>query len=83
MKHYCVFEITRTEEGNPRSRMVEEFGNDYESANEYCESMNNFIKKGDKVNFILRCLEKEEFENIDKYNPFLTSIKVKKTNIIK
>lgn len=67
-KHYCIFEINKD---TKKHSFVTDFGANYKEAVEICESMNNFRKQDMHVYFCVRCLEKEEFDNLENYNPFL------------
>lgn len=76
MKHYCIFEITHPDKHSELNewKFVEDFGEVFTDADEMCQSMNNFRKLEEEVSFIVRCLEQEEFEHIEDYNPFLRTI---------
>lgn len=76
MKHYCIFEIIHTDKHSElyEWKFVEDFGEVFTDADEICQSMNNFRKPKEEVSFIVRCLEQEEFEHIENYNPFLFGI---------
>ena len=75
-KHYCIFEINKE---TKKHKFVDDYGEDYTAADEMCQSMNNFRTPDMPVYFCVRCLEQEEFEHIENYNPFLTAIVVTKT----
>ena len=42
-------------------------------------TVNNFRTPDMPVYFCVRCLEQEEFEHIENYNPFLTAVVITKT----
>ena len=75
-KHHCIFEINKE---TKKHKFVDDYGEDYTAADEMCQSMNNFRTPDMPVYFCVRCLEQEEFEHIDNYNPFLTARVVMKT----
>ena len=75
-KHHCIFEINKE---TKKHKFVDDYGEDYTAADEMCQSMNNFRTPDMPVYFCVRCLEQEEFEHIENYNPFLTAIAVTKT----
>ena len=75
-KHHCIFEINKE---TKKHKFVDDYGEDYTAADEMCQSMNNFRTPDMPVYFCVRCLEQEEFEHIENYNPFLTAIVVTKT----
>lgn len=76
--HHCIFEINKD---TKTYNYVDDFGNDFTAAEEFCQSMNNFRKPNMHVYFCIRCLEQEEFANIENYNPILQIvIKVRKKN---
>ncbi len=75
-KHHCIFEINKEMK---KHKFVDDYGEDYTAADEMCQSMNNFRTPDMPVYFCVRCLEQEEFEHIENYNPFLTAIVVTKT----
>lgn len=75
-KHHCIFEINKK---TKKHKFVDDYGEDYTAADEMCQSMNNFRTPDMPVYFCVRCLEQEEFEHIENYNPFLTAIVVTKT----
>lgn len=75
-KHHCIFEINKE---TKKHKFVDDYGEDYTAADEMCQSMNNFRTPDMPVYFCVRCLEQEEFEHIENYNPFLTAIVVMKT----
>ena len=70
-KHYCIFENL-----NGKSSFVTDFDN-YDAADEFCASMNNFRKPGSNVTYFTRCLEQEEFDDIKNYDPTLSVITLK------
>ena len=80
-KHHCIFEISHPNKHseNTQTRFVDDYGEDYTAADEMRQSMNNFRTPDMPVYFCVRCLEQEEFEHIENYNPFLTAIVVTKT----
>ncbi len=78
MKHFCIFEITRSED-NPKtfkSKFVEDFEEDFSAADDMCQSMNNFRESKENYWFCLRCLEQEEFDDIKNYSPLLHSVTI-------
>lgn len=75
-KHHCIFEINKE---TKKHKFVDDYGEDYTAADEMCQSMNNFRTPDMPVYFCVRCLEPEEFEYIENYNPFLTAIVETKT----
>jgi len=75
-KHHCIFEINKE---TKKHKFVDDYGEDYTAADEMCQSMNNFRTPDMPVYFCVRCLEQEEFEHIENYNPFLTAIVITKT----
>ena len=77
-KHYCIFEINKE---TKKHKFVDDYGEDYTAADEICQSMNNFRTADMSVYFCVRCLEKEEFDHIENYSPFISSIMVQ--NVIK
>jgi|GEM_PF-7081586 len=48
----------------------------FTAADEMCQSMNNFRTPDMPVYFCVRCLEQEEFDNIENYNPVLGPVTV-------
>ena len=74
-KHHCIFEINK-ETGE--YKYVDDYGEDYIAADEMCQSMNNFRTPDMPVYFCARCLEQEEFDNIENYSPFLNSVTISK-----
>lgn len=78
MKHYCIFEITHSNKHSEvaQTRFVDEYGEDYTAADEMCQSMNNFRKPEEEVRFCVRCLEQEEFDDIENYNPIISAITI-------
>ena len=75
-KHYCIFEINKE---TKKHKFVDDYGEDYTAADEMCQSMNNFRTPDIPVYYCVRCLEQEDFEHIENYNPFLTAIVITKT----
>ena len=75
-KHHCIFEINKE---TKKHKFVDDYGEDYNAADDMCQSMNNFRTPDMPVYFCVRCLEQEEFEHIENYNPLLTAIVVIKT----
>ena len=75
-KHHCIFEINKE---TKKYKFVDDYGEDYTTADEMCQSMNNFRTPDMPVYFCVRCLEQEEFEHIENYDPFLTAIVITKT----
>ena len=77
-KHHCIFEITQPNIHSElyKASFVDDYGENYTAADEMCQSMNNFRTPDMPVYFCVRCLEQEEFEHIENYNPFLTAITV-------
>ena len=73
MKHYCIFEISHPNKNseNTQTRFVDDYGEDYTAAEEMCTSMNNFRKPEEEVRFCVRCLEQEEFDDVQNYNPII------------
>lgn len=80
MKHYCIFEINKK---TKKHRLVDDFNEDYEAASVMCGTLNNFRAPEMPVIFCVRCLEQGEFEHIDDYSPFLNTIVITKTIVIK
>lgn len=93
-KHYCIFEITQPNIHSPLDKLsfVDDYGEDYNAADDMCKSMQNFRPKDKFVYFILRCLEQEEFDAVqdflkenphgdvsEVYSPFTQKIVVTKT----
>lgn len=75
MKHYCIFGI------NTKAKkyvFVDDFGNNYNLADEMCQSMNNFSWNDKPVYFCVRCLEQSEFDDLKNYNPISTTIVITK-----
>ena len=75
-KHHCIFEINKE---TKKHKFVDDYGENYTAADEMCQSMNNFRTPDMPVYFCVRCLEQEEFEHIENYNPFLTAIVITET----
>ena len=77
-KHHCIFEITQPNIHSElyKASFVQDYGEDYTAADEMCQSMNNFRKPEDEVRFCLRCLEQEEFDDIENYNPIISAITI-------
>lgn len=71
--HHCIFEINKE---TMKCNFVTEFGEDISSAEDFCESMNNFRTPNMPVYFCVRCLTQNEFDNIEIYNPCITSVMV-------
>lgn len=69
-KHYCIFEINKVS----KKYQVVDYYYDYDVADKMCQSMNNFLSSDAPVYFCVRCLEKEEFDNIQNYSPFISAI---------
>lgn len=69
-KHYCIFEINKV----TKKYQVVDYYNDYSSADEMCKSMNNFLSPDAPVYFCVRCLEQDEFDNIQNYSPYISAI---------
>ena len=76
MKHYCIFEISHPNKNseNTQTRFVDDYGEDYTAAEEMCTSMNNFRKPEEEVRFCVRCLEQEEFDDVQNYNPIIKAM---------
>ena len=72
-KHHCIFEINKD---TKKHKFVDDYGEDYTTADEMCQSMNNFRTPNMPVYFCVRCLEQEEFDNIENYNPILSLITI-------
>jgi len=70
-KHHCIFEINKE---TKKHKSVDDYGEDYDAADDMCQTMNNFRTPDMPVYFCVRCLEQEEFDNIQNYNPSLTTI---------
>ncbi len=79
MKHYCIFAIN---EKTKAHMVVDDFNEDYKAASIMCETLNNFRAPEMPVYFCIRCLEQEEYEHIEDYNPFLNTIVIIKTKVI-
>lgn len=84
MKHFCIFEITQSNKNSKlsKAKFVNDYGENYTSADLMCQSMNNFRKPNEPVCFIVRCLEQEEYDQIENYNPFVTAITITTTKRI-
>lgn len=69
MKHFCIFEITQPNIHSEKykARFVDEYGEDFSTADDMCQSMNNFRPKDEFVRFLVRCLEQEEFDVVQEY----------------
>jgi len=78
MKHHCIFEINKR---TGKHKFVDDYGEDYNAADEMCQSMNIFRSPGDEVRFFVRCLEQEEFDDIDNYTPFLFALIIKMSEL--
>ena len=78
MKHFCIFEISHPNKHSevPQTRFVDDYGEDFTAADEMCQSMNNFRNPEDEVRFCVRCLEQEEFDDIENYNPIISAITI-------
>lgn len=76
MQHFCIFEISHPNKHSElyKSTFVEDFGEDKDSADEMCDSMMNFRKPEDELWFCVRCLDQEEFDDIENYSPILRQI---------
>ena len=72
-KHHCIFEINKE---TKKHKFVDDYGEDYTAADEMCQSMNNFRTSDMPVYFCVRCLEQEEFDDIENYSPFISAITV-------
>ena len=94
MKHHCIFEITQPNIHSElyKASFVDDYGEDYNAADDMYKSMQNFKPKDKFVHFILRCLEQEEFDIVqdflkenprgdvsEVYSPFTQKIVVTKT----
>lgn len=71
MNHFCIFEINMETKSH---KFFDDFGEDYEAANDCCQSMNNFRSPDMPVYYCMRCLDPDEFDNIDTYSPFIESV---------
>ena len=72
-KHHCIFEINKE---TKKHKFVDDYGEDYDAADDMCQSMNNFRTPNMPVYFCVRCLEQEEFDDIENYSPFISAITV-------
>lgn len=72
--HHCIFEINTD---TKKYKFVSDFCDDYTSAEEFCQSMNNFRTANMPVYFCVRLLDQNEFENISNYNPLISAIQLK------
>lgn len=81
MKHFCIFEITQPFKHGKvfKSTFIDDYGEDYTSADLMCQSMNNFREPNEPVLFVVRCLEQNEYDQIENYNPFITAIMITTT----
>ena len=70
-KHHCIFEINKE---TKKHKFVDDYGEDYDAADDMCQTMNNFRTPDMPVYFCVRRLVQEEFDNIQNYNPSLTTI---------
>lgn len=73
IRHHCIFEINKE---TKKHKYIDDYGMDYTAADDMCQSMNNFRTSDMPVYYCVRCLEQEEFENIENYSPFISSITV-------
>lgn len=69
-KHYCIFEFNKE---TKKHKFVDDYGENYTAADEMCQSMNNFTSDM-PVYFCVRCLEQEEYDDIENYNPIISAI---------
>lgn len=78
MKHFCIFEISHPNKHSElyKSRFVEDYGKEFSAAQDMCASMNNFRKPEDEVWYSVRCLEQEEFDHVEDYNPIMRCVKM-------
>ena len=83
MKHYCIFEISHPNKQSEcyKTKYVEDYGEDYAAADEMCQSMNNFRESEEEVHFCVRCLEQEEFDNVENYDPIVRVIVITKSTM--
>jgi hypothetical protein len=72
-KHHCIFEINKE---TKKHKFVDDYGEDYTAADDMCKSMNNFRTPDMPVYYCVRCLEQEEFDDIENYSPFISAITV-------
>jgi len=71
-KKYCIFEINKE---NKKHRYIDAY-DDYNAANDMCQSMNNFRTPDMPVYYCMRCLTPGEFKDISNYSPFLRPVTI-------
>ena len=81
-KHYCIFEISHPNNHSEitEAKFVQDFDS-YDAADEFCQSMNNFRKPEWPVYYCVRCLEQEEYDNIENYSPFTPAVVITKAMV--
>lgn len=70
MNHFCIFQVTK----NKKVSFCIDFEDDFDGADNYCQSLNNFRNSVSDVCFIVRCLDSHEFASVGSYNPYITSV---------
>lgn len=70
MKYYCIFETNHPNKHSELSvtRLVCYFENDYQSAEEFHQSLCNFNLRKQEIWFSLRCLDELDFEVVNAYS---------------
>lgn len=71
-KKYCIFEVNKE---TKKYKYVVAY-DDYNAANDMCQSMNNFRTPDMPVYFCMRCLTQREFKDILNYSPFLRPVTI-------
>lgn len=79
MKHYAIFEVNHN---TKKTKLVDAYKNQ-EDAEMICESMNNFRDPSWPIHYITRAMEQIEWENKEKYCPWITGITAIYTEIKK
>lgn len=76
MTHYCIFEVSQPDKTKSlvNVRYIDDYGDNYDMANDMCQSMNNFREQGEECLYVLRKLSQQEYDNVSAYNPFIHNI---------
>lgn len=76
IKLHCIFEVSHpvNHPEKPIIKFVDDYGEDFDMCEDMCRSMNNFRRPGDRVQYLHRCLEQEQFDHKEGYDPILRKI---------